>query len=64
MSYLGHALVENRHGLIIDGIVTPATGTAERKTAVEMVAAVAGGSDGFTTGGWINRISIPALNPS
>ena len=50
MSYLGHALMENRHGLIIDGIVTPATGTAERKAAVEMVAEVAGGRR-ITVGG-------------
>jgi len=28
--YLGHALMENRHGLLVDFQVTPATGTAER----------------------------------
>jgi transposase len=42
MSYLGHALMENRNGLIIDGSITHATGTAEREAAVEMVADVAG----------------------
>lgn len=42
MSYLGHALMENRNGLIVDGLVTSANGTAEREAAVEMVADVAG----------------------
>lgn len=42
MSYLGHALMENRNGLIVDGVITHATGTAEREAAVEMVAEVAG----------------------
>ena len=42
MSYLGHALMENRNGLIVDGVVTRATGTAEREAAVEMVAEIPG----------------------
>ena len=42
MSYLGHALMENRNGLIVDGVITHATGTAEREAAVEMVADIAG----------------------
>jgi len=42
ISYLGHALMENRNGLIIDGVITQATGTAERDAAVEMVADLAG----------------------
>lgn len=42
MSYQGHALMENRNGLIVDGVITQATGTAEREAAVEMVAEVAG----------------------
>ena len=29
LSYLGHALMENRHGLLVDFAVTTATGTAE-----------------------------------
>src|SRR5215218_7764271 len=28
--FMGHALMENRHGLLVDFQVTPATGTAER----------------------------------
>jgi transposase len=37
LAYLGHLLTENRHGLIVDALVTPATGTAEREAAVEML---------------------------
>src|SRR5438034_5081217 len=35
--YLGHLLTENRHGLIVDAIVTAATGTAERDAALMML---------------------------
>jgi IS5 family transposase len=38
LAYLGHLLTENRHGLIVDALVTPATGTAERDAALTMVA--------------------------
>jgi transposase len=37
LGYLGHVLMENRSGLIVDALVTPATGTAERDAAVLMV---------------------------
>jgi IS5 family transposase len=42
LSYLGHILMENRHGLVVDAQVTQATGTAEREAAVDMVAALSG----------------------
>jgi transposase len=42
LSYLGHVLMENRHGLVVDAQVTQATGTAEREAAVEMAAALSG----------------------
>jgi transposase len=35
--YMGHLVTENRHGLIVDALVTPATGTAEREAAVTML---------------------------
>lgn len=38
LSYMGHALVENRNGLLVDLRVSAATGTAERDVAVEMLA--------------------------
>ncbi len=37
LSFAGHLLMENRHGLAVDVLVTPATGTAEREAAVTMV---------------------------
>jgi transposase len=40
LSYTGHILMENRNGLAVDVTVLPATGTAEREAAIEMVAAL------------------------
>lgn len=40
--YMGHALMENRNGLVADLRLTIATGKAEREAAVEMVDAIAG----------------------
>jgi transposase len=37
LCYLGHALMENRHGLAVDGLVTQATGTAEREATLAML---------------------------
>jgi len=38
LSYLGHALMENRNGLVVDMETTEANGTAEREAAKVMVA--------------------------
>jgi transposase len=40
--YVGHVLMENRHGLVGDPRVTQATGTAEREAAVAMAEAIPG----------------------
>ena len=37
LSHMGHALGENRHGLIVAIAVTEANGTAERTAALEML---------------------------
>ena len=37
LSFMGHALIENRHGLIVDGFVTQANGHAERTAALAMI---------------------------
>jgi transposase len=37
LAYLGHLLMENRHGLIVDALVSAATGTAEREAALTML---------------------------
>ena len=37
LAYLGHLLIENRHGLIVDAMATAADGTAEREAARRML---------------------------
>lgn len=37
LCYAGHALMENRSGMITDILITQATGTAERAAAIEMI---------------------------
>jgi transposase len=37
LCFLGHVLMENRHGLVVNATVTPATGTAEREAALALV---------------------------
>lgn len=44
LCYMGHALMENRHGLAVGGGVTQATGTAEREAALALVDARLGRS--------------------
>ena len=36
LAYAGHLLTENRHGLIVQADLSPATGTAEREMAMEL----------------------------
>jgi transposase len=51
LSYLGHVLMENRNGLVVDTRLTQATGTAERDAALEMAARIPGGTRRVTLGG-------------
>lgn len=37
LCFLGHVLMENRHGLVVNTRLTPATGTAEREAAVALL---------------------------
>jgi transposase len=41
LCYMGHVLMENRHGLAVAGTVTRATGTAEREASAKMLKAKA-----------------------
>jgi transposase len=50
LCYLGHVLMENRHGLVVRPAVTVAGGTAERDAAVELVETIPG-SHRITVGG-------------
>ena len=37
LCYIGHALMENRHGLAVGGGISQATGTAEREAALDLI---------------------------
>jgi transposase len=37
LCFAGHVLMENRHGLVVDVMLTQATGTAEREAALDML---------------------------
>lgn len=41
LCYMGHAVMENRHGLVVAGMVTHANGTAERKASLMMLKKIA-----------------------
>jgi transposase len=44
LCFMGHALIENRHGLVVQADATAATGTAEREAALAMIHAQAPGT--------------------
>ena len=50
LSYMGHALMENRSGLVVQAKVTQATGTAEREAAIAMLDQHAPGERRLTLG--------------
>lgn len=71
LSYLGHVLMENRHGLVVDTRLTRATGTAERDAALDMAARIPGGTRQVTLGGdknydtrdFVNKLREAAVTP-
>jgi len=70
LCYMGHTLMENRNGLVLDAQVTPATGTAERKTAVDMILKIPGkrrvtiGADkGYDTEGFVAALRSMSATP-
>jgi hypothetical protein len=50
LCFMGHVLMENRNGLVVDVSLTQATGTAEREAALDMLGNVPG-SQRITVGG-------------
>lgn len=48
LSYLGHVLIENRNGLVMDALLTQATGTAEREAALVLLDRLEGRKAGIT----------------
>jgi transposase len=66
LSYLGHLLIENRNGLVVDARVTQATGTAEREAALEMVRGrrgTLGGDKGYDTKDFVRDVRKVGLTP-
>jgi transposase len=49
LSYMGHALMENRHGLVVQADASEASGVAEREAALEMIDAHAPGTSNQLT---------------
>jgi transposase len=50
LAFLGHAMMDNRHGLVIDTRLTEANGRAEREAALAMAAHLPGGEKRITLG--------------
>jgi transposase len=70
LSYSGHVLMENRHGLAVDVALLPATGTAEREAAIEMLAELAdsgritlGADKHYDTRDFVERLREMAVTP-
>ncbi len=70
LCYLGHALMENRHGLLVKTRVTQATGTAERDAAWEMTKKTSGkkhrtlgGDKGFDTRDFVRQLRRISVTP-
>lgn len=71
LSYAGHILMENRNGLIIDLLVTPATGTAEREAALVMLdrrrfpraRATLAGDKGYDTRAFVEELRQREVTP-
>lgn len=50
LSFMGHELIENRSGLVIETALTQAPGTAERKAAADMIVRHSPGARRITLG--------------
>ncbi len=71
LCYMGHVLMENRHGLAVTGDVTQATGTAEREAALDLIdshrsgeARITVGADkGFDVEGFVQELRERNVTP-
>ncbi|MCK4335065.1 IS5 family transposase [candidate division WOR-3 bacterium] len=70
LAFMGHALMENRNGLVVDTRLTLAAGKAEREAALEMVSDVPGGSritvgadKGYDTRDFVNGLRGLSATP-
>ena len=72
LSFGAHALMENRHGLLVDLQVTPATGTAETEAAEAMLKRqvrrgikpkTLGGDKGYDKRGFVSMLRSRKITP-
>jgi len=70
LGYLGHVLMEHRSGLIVNAMVTPATGRAEREAAITMVGDLRGrhrltvaGDKGYDTRDFVAILRTMRVTP-
>lgn len=70
LCYLGHTLMENRNGLIVDVQVTQATGTAERDAAIVMLERLPttervtlGADKGYDTAAFVEECRVRNVTP-
>ena len=70
LCYLGHALMENRNGLVVDVEVTHATGTAEREAAKTMIkrtvkkpGTTVGADKGYDVESFVTDIRVLKVTP-
>ncbi len=61
LAYAGHVVIDNRHGLVVNAAVTPATGTAERAAALEMACALPTGASLGADKGYDTQAFVEAL---
>jgi transposase len=70
LCFLGHVLSENRHGLVIGGILTEASGTAEREAALALIEQVPraahvtlGADKAYDTADFVAKIRAAGVTP-
>lgn len=68
LAYQGHALMDNRHGLVVNACATQASGTAEREAAVTMATALPeratlGADKGYDTHAFVEALRSLVVTP-
>jgi transposase len=70
LCFLGHVLMENRHGLVMNTRLTPATGTAEREAALALLRArpgrqrvTVGGDKNYDTHAFVQDLRTLRVTP-
>jgi transposase len=68
LSYAGHVLLDNRHGLVANVCTTAATGTAEREAALLLLGALphgttVGGDKGYDVASFVAAVRVLGLTP-